>query len=116
MGWWGAGNFDGDDPRDFLAGMVGRWEQLVEKLLVGETPEEAKPSDLGLRLDICEACLMPTIEIIIAVAERLESAYLPAAETVKRWRTQYLDLFDREVGNWDETPGYEAERRGVIEA
>jgi hypothetical protein len=116
MGWWGAGNFDGDDPREFLAGMVGRWEQLVEKLLVGEPPEEAEAVEFDLRLDVCEACLMPTIEIIIAVAERLEPDYLPAAEIVERWRMQYLDLFDREVGNWDTSPEHVAERRGIIEA
>lgn len=37
MGQWGAGNFDGDLPRDFLADMVGRWEKLVDTMLAGKS-------------------------------------------------------------------------------
>jgi hypothetical protein len=114
MGVWGTGNFDGDLPRDFLADIVGRWERLVETLLAGGTPQEAADYELDLRLDIYEACLMPTVEILIAVAERLQPDYLPTPETVERWRMQYLSLFDREVGKWDARPEYKAERRGVI--
>jgi hypothetical protein len=116
MGVWGAGNFDGDLPRDFLADLVFRWEQLIEVLLSGDTPEEAAPYRSELRLDSCEACVMPTVEVIIVVAERLEPDYLPSPETVERWRSQYLDLFDREARRWGAIPGHEAERRAVIEA
>ena len=116
MGVWGAGNFDGDSPRDFLADMVGHWERMVEQFLAGDTPAEAAVFEFEPGLSICEACLMPMIEILIAVAERLEPDYLPSAETVERWRSQYLTLYDREIGEWDAAPEFEAERRGVIEA
>jgi hypothetical protein len=116
MGVWGAGNLDGDSPRDFLADMVGRWEQIIEKLLTGDTPEEVAAFALQPGLDACEACLMPTVEIIIAVAERLDPDYLPTVETVERWRSQYLALFDRDIDSWDTDPEFEAQRRGVIEA
>jgi hypothetical protein len=117
MGVWGPGNFDGDSPRDFLADMMGRWETLVEKLVAGETPEEAASSfQFDLRLDYYEGCLMPMVEVIIAVAERLHPDYLPTSETVERWRSAYLGVFDREISSWDAGSKFEAERRGVIEA
>ena len=115
MGVWGAGNFDGDLPREFLAGMVYRWEQLITALLNGAIPEEAADFQFDIRLDTCEACVMPTVEIILAVAERLGPDYLPASETVEKWRSEYLSLFDRESGSWDAGPRHEAERRKVIE-
>jgi hypothetical protein len=116
MGIWGTGNFDGGYPRDFLADMVYRWEQLIDAILAGELPEEAARYRGDLRHTTCETCVMPLIEVIIAVAERLEPDYLPAPETVEGWRSQYLSLFDREAGTVGYVPGYEAERRGVIEA
>jgi hypothetical protein len=116
MGVWGAGNFDGDLPREFLADMVYRWEQLIGAVLAGDTPEEVANYKFDLRLDTCEACVMPTVEVLIAVAERLEPDYLPSAETIERWRSQYVTLFDREAGRWDAGPEHEAERRAVIEA
>jgi hypothetical protein len=116
MGVWGAGNFDGDLPRDFLADLVYRWEQLIDTLLAGDTPEEAAAYQYDLRLDTCEACVMPTVEVLIAVAERLEPDYLPSPDTVERWRSQYLGLFDREAKSWDASPEHEAGRRAVIEA
>jgi hypothetical protein len=116
MGVWGAGNFDGDLPRDFLAGMVYRWERLIGAVLAGDTPDEAADYRFDLRLDSCEACAMPTVEVLIAVAERLNPDYLPSAETIERWRSQYLGLFDREAGSWDTDPEHEAERRAVIDA
>ncbi|HVS38791.1 MAG TPA: hypothetical protein VMS17_24760 [Gemmataceae bacterium] len=116
MGVWGAGNFDGDLPRDFLADLVSRWEQLIEALLAGRTPEEAADYQSDFRLDTWEACVMPVVEIILVAAERLEPDYLPSPETVERWRSQYLGLYDREARRWDAGPEHEAERRGVVES
>ena len=115
MGVWGTGNFDGDSPRDYLADMVGHWEQIIENLLANDIPEEAVPLEFHPGLDVCEACLMPIVEIIIAVAERLEPDYLPAPPTVERWRSNYLSMFDREIVGWDVASEFEAERRSVID-
>jgi hypothetical protein len=116
MGVWGPGNFDGDLPHDFLADLVYGWEQLIEALLAGATPQEAAGYQFDLRLDTCEACVMPTVEVMSTVAERLGPDYLPAPETVERWRSHYLSLFDREAGSWGAGSAHEAERRRVIEA
>jgi hypothetical protein len=116
MGVWGEGTFDADYPRDFLADMVGRWELLIQGILGGRLPAEATAMGLTTPgLDSCEACAMPTIEVLIVVAERLEPDYLPLPSTVERWRSQYLELFDRECGSWDARPDFVARRRSVIE-
>jgi hypothetical protein len=116
MGVWGAGNFEGDLPREFLAGLVFRGEQLVSALLAGDTSEVAAGYQFDLRLDTCEACVIPTLEVLIAVAERLRPDYLPGPGTVERWRSEYLSLFDREAPSWDAGHQHVAERRRVIEA
>ncbi len=116
MGVWGAGNFDGDLPRDFLADMVYRWEQLIEVLIAGEMPPEAADYRFDLHLDTCEACVMPMVEVIIAVAERLRPDYLPGPATAEKWKAEYLGLFDREADSWDAGSQHTIERRSVIEA
>jgi hypothetical protein len=114
MGDWGPGTFDSDISRDFLEVHVYCWERLIEALLAGDTPGAAAEFRCDLRLETCEACLMPTVEVLLAVAERLAPDYLPAVATVERWRAQYLDLFDGEIGAWVDGPW--PERREVIEA
>src|SRR5262249_5349596 len=79
-------------------------------------PEVAAHYQFDLRLDTCEACVMPTLEVLVAVAERLGPDYLPAPETVERWRSQYFSLFDREAPSWGAGPEHVGERRRVIEA
>jgi hypothetical protein len=116
MGVWGTGNFDSDYSRDFLVSMVGRWEELVGKLLAGEIPQELAGHEFQPGLDVCEACVISMVEVMIVVAEHLEPDYLPELETVERWRSQYLNLYDRECHIWDTNPEYEAKRRGVIDA
>lgn len=116
MGVWGAGNFDGDLPREFLADMVYRWEKFIDAIFAGATPEEVAEYQFDLRLITCEACVMPIVEVIVTVAEQLNPDYLPTQETVERWESQYLSLFDREIGLWGVVPEHAAERRGVIEA
>jgi hypothetical protein len=115
MGTWGTGNFDNDYSRDFLAFLVERWEQLIEKILAGEVPEELAAHDYEPGLDACEECVMPMVEVMILVAERLDPDYLPASETVERWRSQYLSLFDRDCHQWDASPRFDAERRAIID-
>jgi hypothetical protein len=114
MGTWGTGNFDGDSPRDFLADMVGRWEQIIDQVLAGQMPDEAELLGFHPGLDVGENCLIPTIEIILAAAEKLPCDYLPSAEKVSRWSEQYLQLYDHEINSWDPSPGHKEERRRVV--
>jgi hypothetical protein len=114
MGVWGPGNFDGDSPRDFLADVVSRWEKLIDKVLAGEVPDEAVPLEFKPGLDLGESCLIPTVEIICAVAENLPCDYLPSREKIVRWAEQYLGLYDSQIDGCDPSPGYKEKRRQVI--
>jgi hypothetical protein len=114
MGGWGAGTFDGDSARDFLADMVLFWEQIIDQVLAGRAPREAAHFDFAPSLDLGESCLMPTVEIMLAVAEKLPCDYLPSPETVARWSEEYLRLYDHEIDGWDPSPGHKEERRQVI--
>jgi hypothetical protein len=112
------GNFEGDSPRDYLADMVSVWERIIDHALAGEMKElavyfgpEARPlSERGQ--EAIDSVVMPTAEVMIAVAERFECDYLPSPEKVSGWAAEALRVFDAEGGDdWDDTP----ERRRVIE-
>ena len=78
-----TGTFEGDGPRDFLADMVCVWERIDHHALAGEMsevavyfgPEARPPSSQGQ--DAIDELVMPTAEVMIAVAVRLR-VRLPA--------------------------------------
>jgi hypothetical protein len=118
MGYWGYGNFEGDSPRDFLADMVSVWERIIDHVLAGEMKEaaayfgpEARPfPERGQ--DAIDTLVMPTTEVMIAVAQRFECDYLPAPGKVSGWAAEALRVFDVEGGAvWDSVK----ERRRNIE-
>ncbi len=114
MGRWGPGNFDDDIARDFLVDIVLKFEKLIERILAGDYPEEARGAS-SLE-DAGECCLVPTVEVIIALHERLGSDYLPRRETVARWSRDYLDRLEQILRETDPNilPWYLDERRPVI--
>jgi len=99
MGTWGPGNFDDDVARDYLADMVGRYEQFIEHILAGDIPEEAMGMDNVF--DAGERCLLPTVEIICVLFETLGTDYLPRPETVERWIEVYPVLVEPVLRNLD---------------
>jgi hypothetical protein len=119
MGYWGEGNFDGDDPRDFLADMVAVWERNIDHSLAGEWNEvmayfgpDVQPRSYESQ-EAIDAIVMPTAEIMIAVAEKFKCDYLPSREKVSNWATQVLRVYDT-VGVDEWGPG--GERRDVYVA
>jgi hypothetical protein len=117
MGTWGPGNFDDDVARDYLADLIARFEQFIERILAGDIPEEAMGMDNVM--DAGEHCLVPTVEIISVPHEALGSDYLPSSETVLRWVETYPRLVEPVLKNLD--PGgyeqwYVPERRPVVQA
>jgi hypothetical protein len=119
MGYWGYGNFDGDDPRDFLADMVTVWERVINHGLAGELEEaaayfgpEAEPySQPGQ--EAVDRLVMPTVEIMTAVAEKFECEYLPSSDKVAEWSAAALRIYDEEGHlGW----GPDDDRRRVIAA
>ena len=119
MGYWGYGNFEGDGPRDFLADMVNVWERIIDHVLAGEMKEAVAyfgPDASPFRSqgqDAIDEIVMPTTEIMIAVAERFECDYLPSPEKVSGWAAEALRVFDVEgVDAWD---GSEERRQAIAE-
>jgi hypothetical protein len=94
--------------------MVWRWEKIIDKVFAGQVPDEAAHFEFEPGLDWGESCLIPTVEILLAVAEKLPCDYLPGSSTVSRWSERYLGLYDREIDSWEPSPGYKEERRQVI--
>ncbi len=115
MGTWGAGTFDADAPRDFLAYQMSRWEKLIDKLIAGKLPREVAVFEFEAGVDAAEACAMPLVEMMIVVAERLDPDYLPSSEKVECWRSDYLALFDWASGGPDADAAFVTERRGMID-
>lgn len=115
MGTWGPGNFDDDVARSYLADQIGRYEQFIERILVGDIPTEA----MGMNnvMDAGEHCLLPAVEIICVLHETLGSDYLPRPETVERWIQAYPGLVEPVLRNLD-SPCYEhwyvPKRRPVV--
>ncbi len=119
MGYWGYGNFEGDGPRDFLADMICVWERIIDHVLAGEMKEAGAyfgPDARPIRCqgqEVIDEIVMPTTEIMIAVAERFACDYLPSPEKVAGWKAEALRVFDIEgIVGWDAGP---EERRQVIE-
>ncbi len=116
MGAWGTGNLDGDSPRDFLADMVGRWERIVDRTLAGEPTEVISASRFAPGFEALDGGILPTVEILIAVAEKLPCDHVPGLPKVARWSSQALRIYDAEVDRWDPDEGIMTERRAMIDA
>lgn len=116
MGAWGAGNFEGDNPRDFLANMVARWERVIDRALAGESTEEVAAFRFAPGFEALDGAILPTVEILVAVAEKLPCDHLPGPSRVARWSSRALRIYDAEIDRWDPDEDYKVERRSVIEA
>jgi len=57
---------------------------------------------------------MSLIEVMMVVADHLDPDYFPALETVERWRSRCLSIFERDCHVWNTGRDYEAKRRTVI--
>jgi hypothetical protein len=111
------GNFDDDNARDYLADVIARFEQFIERILAGDIPEEAMGMDNVL--DASEHCLLPTMEIISVLHEALASDYLPRPETIARWAEIYprqVEPLTREVDPTGYDMWYVTKRRPVVVA
>lgn len=116
MGTWGAGNFEADDPREFLANLVARWERIIDQALAGEPTEEVAGFHFEPGCETLDGAIMPTVEILVAVAERLPCDHLPGPSRVAQWSAQALRTYDSDIDRWGTDGEYKAERRAVIEA
>ena len=91
MGRLGAGNFDDDLAKDFLADIIAGHERFVERIFAGDTLQNVAYPNF---FDVGDCFLMPTISIIICLGKYLRSDYLPSTEVVSRWEIDYLNRID----------------------
>ena len=121
MGTWDSGNFDGDSPRDFLADMVTVWERLIDRALAGKLRKAAKNFGEGVKfpfgpgIEALNACVLPTVEVLMAVAEALPCDHLPSPKKVAKWAEKALRIWDAEAAGYCLNPDFQAERRRLIE-
>lgn len=120
MGTWGPGNFEDDEARDFLADMIGHWERLIDRSLAGEATEEGAVFRFSPGWQSINGCVLPTVEVMIAVAHQLPCDSMPSPAKISAWLGEVLGACDAEIDallhfpNPDNPPEFKAERRRVI--
>lgn len=105
MGVSGAGNFDDDAALDklgdFVQGIVDEIEHSIENESL-EPDEEAG------------AWLPCQVEILTLLATDL-GATLPPAETIERWRDEYISVWEDYIDELDPDDDYRADRRSTLD-
>jgi hypothetical protein len=111
MGTWGPGNFDSDEAVDYLSEVVRGFVDTVEQLF---TQGRASLDDRG------EGRLMPTVEMVSVLcdwcgdASAIRVVAPPRPEVVRRWKQQYLEIYDEQIDGLLPSEGFAPERRAHI--
>ncbi len=103
MGTCGAGNFENDSALDYMGEVVDDLEAKIDSILADE--------DLSA-LDE-EGVLMPTVVMLSLLTDHCH-APSPGLDKVRRWKQQYLAIYDDQIDGFDPTPGHAEARRQVI--
>lgn len=107
MGTWGAGNFDNDSAMDYVGEFEHELVARIEDILADE--DRCALDEEG------EGVLMPTLEILSTLFEHCHFG-LPERETVQRWKTQYLAVYDEDIDYLTLSQEFKEARRAAIEA
>jgi hypothetical protein len=112
VGTWGPGNFDGDEAVDYLSEVVRGFVATVERLFA---QGRASLDDRG------EGRLMPTVEMISVLCDwcrgappAIRVAAPPRPGVVRRWKQQYVGIYDEEIDGLQPVEGFAPERRAHI--
>ena len=112
MGTWGPGNFDSDEAVDYVSGLVDGFVDTVEQLFA---QGRADLDDQG------EGKLMPTVEVISVLcdwcrsgAPAIREVTPPHPELIRRWKQQYLEIYDDQIDGLLPSEGFAEERRAHI--
>jgi hypothetical protein len=107
MGRWGPTAFEDDGALDYLA-------EVIDKLV--DVNEEILRDRYRFALDEDgSAVFMPNVELMCIICEQLPIATPPGAQVVRRWREQYLAMFDDQIEDLQPREGFAAEYRSAIE-
>jgi hypothetical protein len=112
MGTWGPGNFDSDDAVDYVSEVIGGFVDSVERWFA---QGRASLDDEG------EGRLMPTVEMISVLCDwcrggppAIRVIAPPRPGVVRRWKQQYLEIYDEQIGDLLASEGFAPERRAHI--
>jgi hypothetical protein len=107
MGTWGEDNFANDAALDFVGDLIASLKRRIEEIFEEDTCSLDEDG---------EAELMPTVAIISLLCEHYDVGP-PREEDVRRWREQYLRVFDAQIDDLliDPQSDFKAKRRRVIE-
>lgn len=81
--------------------------ERIESILADEDRRELDEEGEGV--------LMPTLEMMSVLCEHCGLG-LPEVETLRRWKEQYLAVFDDSIDGLEPAEGYKEARRAMIEA
>ena len=112
MGTWGPGNFDSDDAVDYVSEVIRGFVGTVEQWFA---QGRANLDDQG------EGRLMPTVEMISVLCDwcrggppAIRVVAPPRPGVVRRWKQQYLEIYDEQIGDLLPREGFAAERHAHI--
>jgi hypothetical protein len=112
MGTWGPGNFDSDDAVDYLSEVIRSFVDTVEQWFA---QGRASLDDQG------EGRLMPTVEMITVLCDwcrggppAIRVVAPPSPGVVRRWKQQYVKIYDAQIGALLPREGFAPERRATI--
>lgn len=107
MGTWAEGNFDNDGALDFVGGLIDDITAKIDECFADE--EASRLDEEG------EAVIVPGVHIISMLSENCKAAP-PQTAVVAKWKSQFMAIFDEQIGELEPAEGYEQKRRAVIEA
>lgn len=119
MGYWGTGNFEGDEPLEFLENLVAGWSAVIERCLAGDLKGaqtyigKGATELIGYKIDLINAVVLPLIEVLIAVGERVPAEVLPELETIEGWAQTATRIIDEDgLEAWDAS--FEERKQTVV--
>jgi hypothetical protein len=102
MGTYGPGHFDDDGAADLRAGVLGRLMADIE-------------TDLGDGMEVEDTWLqMGRVALLLGILQTC-GGMPPESETVSRWRSRILEVYDDEIDELGATEALKRHRRVLME-
>ncbi len=108
MSIWGTENFERDDALNVLDNWIrGILTQIRETFL--------RDHETSLYYDFGESRIIGNIDILTTLLERYRIDPDIELDEINKWKTDYLNTFDRTIHRYEPKPQYVTERRKKIE-
>ncbi len=114
MGTWGPGNLDSDAAEEHLIIALKPWLEQITRTMSDPALMELDEYD--------SVAALVNLELLVTLAEGLGAEQvsrvvgMPAPETLARWRSAFLEVYDATIDELSAKPDFKRRRREVIEA